>query len=244
MTLCRHWMTRKIAAALACAVVFAMLIVHAAVTYSWDLSGYLSRCFSAPSEGAHGIDSCAPAGWLGGLVVYPLARLTTRIGAIVILSVLFLLSAYLTVWFWAGKAVRAGRRPSSGKGKKSTAEGIPADRVVPQYASPAPRQPMSQMQQPMPPQTAQAPYLGTEGGAVRPEVRQRPGVSLPDEAPQAPSAGYYAPRRINRSAGSGSYYLAASSCPGESAGRIYYRYFRFLLCDRVLPYGGPDRKQQ
>ena len=186
---------RKIAAALACAVVFAMLIVHAAVTYSWDLSGYLSRCFSAPSEGAHGIDSCAPAGWLGGLVVYPLARLTTRIGAIVILSVLFLLSAYLTVWFWAGKAVRAGRRPSSGKGKKSVAEGTPADRGAPQYASPAPRQPMPQMQQPMPPQTAQVPYPGTEGGAVRPEVRQRPWVSLPDEAPQAPSAGYYAPRQ-------------------------------------------------
>ncbi len=47
---------RKAAGAIAVAVICAMLIIHTAVTYSWNLGGYLSRCFRAPEEGAHGID--------------------------------------------------------------------------------------------------------------------------------------------------------------------------------------------
>lgn len=113
---------RKVAATLAVAVVCAMLIVHTAFTYSWDLSGYLSRCFRAPGEGAHGIDAATPAGWAGALLVYPLARLTTRIGALVIFSVLFLLFAYLSVYFWAGKSLPRRAKKTEGKAEKGRGE--------------------------------------------------------------------------------------------------------------------------
>lgn len=206
---------RKVAATLAVAVVCAMLIVHTAFTYSWDLSGYLSRCFRAPGEGAHGIDAATPAGWAGALLVYPLARLTTRIGALVIFSVLFLLFAYLSVYFWAGKSLPRRAKKTEGKAEKGRGEsalpgsGMPAggegtfsppvreNRVrsdgEPVYGTPWPngspaagqaRTPETDPSPAAPAEPYSAGQYGRREYAVRPEVRQRPGVTLPDGTPR------------------------------------------------------------
>ncbi|MFQ9738307.1 MAG: DNA translocase FtsK [Christensenellaceae bacterium] len=42
---------RKAAAAIAASVVFLMLILHIALTYKWELSGYISACFKAGKDG-------------------------------------------------------------------------------------------------------------------------------------------------------------------------------------------------
>lgn len=90
---------RKAAAAIAASVVFLMLILHIALTYKWELSGYISACFKA---GKDGIGTATAAGWTGAIFVYPLVKLTTRIGALIIFSALFLLGAYLSVCFVTG----------------------------------------------------------------------------------------------------------------------------------------------
>lgn len=51
---------RKAAGAIAVTVICAMLIIHTAVTYSWDLGGYLSRCFRAPEEAPTGLIRLRP----------------------------------------------------------------------------------------------------------------------------------------------------------------------------------------
>lgn len=193
---------RKAVAMIAAAVVCVMLILHTALTYSWELSGYISRCFNEASVGKHGVDTCTPAGWLGALVVYPLAKLTTRVGALVILSLLFLVFAYLSVYFLAGKLL-----PRRTAKKKKTPKGAPQPKAAPaapaKPAAPIPPQgqgapyPYANMQgapvnggapQPAAPgvysqpvgqaQPNPYPYAGTYVPTGGPEVRQRPGVSL------------------------------------------------------------------
>ena len=62
----------------------ALLILHGAITSSWEKSGYFSACFTA-AEG--GIKTCSPAGWLGGLIVGALFSVAGKAGAFVLLSV-------------------------------------------------------------------------------------------------------------------------------------------------------------
>ena len=186
---------RKAAAAIAASVVFLMLILHIALTYKWELSGYISACFKA---GKDGIGTATAAGWTGAIFVYPLVKLTTRIGALIIFSALFLLGAYLSVCFVTG----GGLWLRSKKEKKSPVKpetqakasapvsfgeaGYPygEDRILPRANEPSgqphERIPVSAnaadgrggayMQQPAAPYGA--PY------APAPEVRQRPGVML------------------------------------------------------------------
>ena len=221
---------RKAAGAIAVAVICAMLILHTAVTYSWDLGGYLSRCFRAPEEGAHGIDSSTPAGWVGGLIVYPLARFTTRIGALVILSALFLLFAYFSVYFWAGKALphRTKEKKPFGQAPERRSAQAPSGAVAQERYAAAPPESAGRRdgeydsryagaydgRRGMPAENAgvygnaydsgygvraqnassvpggrgyaqTAEYGEYDGSyAARPEVRQRPGVSLPDGTPR------------------------------------------------------------
>lgn len=198
---------RKAVAMISAAVVCAMLILHSALTYSWELSGYLTRCFRASSAGNHGIDSCTPAGWLGALLVFPIAKLTTKIGAIVIFTLLLLTFVYLSVFFLFGKSFprRAAKKPNAAKsasastGKRPAAPAAPAETMAQrgQYAYPA--QNMQGMpaaasepryaQPSVPPQgNVYPPYAGGYAGEYAvPEVRQRPGVSLPNDRGQAPA---------------------------------------------------------
>ena len=186
---------RKAAAAISASVVFLMLILHIALTYKWELSGYISACFKA---GKDGIGTATAAGWTGAIFVYPLVKLTTRIGALIIFSALFLLGAYLSVCFVTGGGLwlRSKKEKKSPVKSETQAKasapvsfgeaGYPygEDRILPRTNEPsgqsherisvsanaADGRGGAYMQQPAAPYGA--PY------APAPEVRQRPGVML------------------------------------------------------------------
>lgn len=80
----------------------ALLIVHGAVTVSWESTGYFSACFSV-AEG--GVKTCSPAGWTGGLIVGALFSVAGKAGAFVLLSVALLCFVAAAVKAVTGKSV-------------------------------------------------------------------------------------------------------------------------------------------
>lgn len=192
---------RKAAAMIVAAFVCVILIVHTALTYSWNLSGYISRCFKEAAAGNHGIDSCTPAGWTGALLVYPLVKLTTRVGALVILSVFFLLFAYLAVYFWAGKVLprRAGKKEKAANVQAAAPQPQKIEPTVPPVSPNMPYEPLGERNESRAPApvgadarfvssaasgqpAAYPPYADPYLAAAAPAVRQRPGVTLPNAA--------------------------------------------------------------
>ncbi|MBE7068522.1 MAG: hypothetical protein E7381_04390, partial [Clostridiales bacterium] len=84
---------RKATAFIVLATICVALLIHTALTYSWDMDGYLTACFRA-SENLNHATVC---GWLGALPVFALVSVTTRIGAIIIFALLAVFFVYLTV---------------------------------------------------------------------------------------------------------------------------------------------------
>ncbi|MBQ9728771.1 MAG: hypothetical protein IJV85_04160 [Clostridia bacterium] len=84
---------RKAGLCIALAIVFAALIVHTATTYSWNLKGYLSRCFKA----GEAFPKATATGIVGALIVLPVVSLLSKVGGLVLLSGLFLFTTYLAV---------------------------------------------------------------------------------------------------------------------------------------------------
>ncbi len=96
------------------AVAMLFMLFHAVTTRDFAMDGYgsyLSQCYTAAEAGYAGYTF---GGAISGLIVYPIARGTTFIGAYVIFSILFVLCAYL-----AFLAVRREYISAAGKGKKS-----------------------------------------------------------------------------------------------------------------------------
>ncbi len=83
---------RKIGVGIAFTLLFLALIVHTAVTYSWNMDGYLKKCFLSGED----FPKTAPCGWLGGLLVYAVASLITKVGGIIAFSLLAIFAGYAT----------------------------------------------------------------------------------------------------------------------------------------------------
>lgn len=83
---------RKAFAFIACTILSVAFIVHTATTYSWNLDGYISACYFAGGD----FPAATVTGWLGGILVFLLVKMTTRVGTIVVFSVLALFFGYLT----------------------------------------------------------------------------------------------------------------------------------------------------
>lgn len=172
--------SRKAVALLSASAVCLLLILHVALTYKWALSGYISACFSA---GKDGYFSSAVTGWIGGLIIYPVVKLTTRVGALIIFSALFLLCVYLSACVLTGGKFRLKFNAEKKKGqdagnRQSGAQTsqIPVQRET-VYPS-APRQEAFPSEPSrFPSYAGQAPTESYSGPV--PEVRQRPGVNLP-----------------------------------------------------------------
>jgi DNA segregation ATPase FtsK/SpoIIIE-like protein len=81
---------RKIFGCIVTALVCVAFVLHTALTYSWSKDGYLSSCFYAGEN----FPKCTVTGWVGGLFVYLLSTITSKVGAIVIFSLLALAFAY------------------------------------------------------------------------------------------------------------------------------------------------------
>ncbi len=163
---------RKLGVCVGMTLLFVALIVHTATTLTWDLNGYLKKCFVAGSN----FPKTTVCGVLGGLLVFGLSSLVSQIGAIVIFSLLTLLCGYF--------CYLAGRKKGEKKIKEEeTPQEQPAQTTQPvQPVS----QPAPQPQQPAP--IYQQPIYGGQAtdGYAMPTVTQRPGVSLGDNEPAKP----------------------------------------------------------
>lgn len=85
----------KTALAVSLVVFCAFLLFHSAVTRDYDLStygGYISACYENAVKGFSGYTF---GGVISAIVVYPFAKLTTYVGALIIFSLLTVASGYL-----------------------------------------------------------------------------------------------------------------------------------------------------
>lgn len=164
---------RRAGACIAVSVLLIGLIVHTAVTYTWQLDGYAAKCFYA-GEGVPTV-----TGWLGGLVVLALSCLMTKIGTLVLLSVFTAFCVYLTVLCF--------KNPTATVVQKS--EKRQAD--MPVYQIPVAMPVANDIAVSTPPVAEQQPVQDTY--YPREAVTQRPGVSLREteeytQRPQQPTA--------------------------------------------------------
>ncbi len=156
---------RSIGWAIACTALCATLVVQLAVTYSWSLKGYAKACFLSGED----FPKTAPAGWIGGMLIAATASGLSKIGAIVLFSLLTLGFGYVCARLLRRKAAPVQERVAEEEPQPLVEQPLPLP-STPQYAVP---------------QTGEAnPY-------ATPTVRQRPGVSLTDTNPQnRPSQGF------------------------------------------------------
>ena len=68
------------------------LIVHMVTTYAWESDSYLAECFNAGKN----FPEATVAGWAGGALVFMLSKLTTKVGALVVLSIFTVFFGYLS----------------------------------------------------------------------------------------------------------------------------------------------------
>ena len=153
---------RKVATCIAFAIICLALVVHTATTYSWDLNGYISACYFAGAD----FPKATPTGWLGGILVYLLLKLTTRAGTIVILSGFALFFGYMT-YSLIKKPVTEKTVQESEKANVATPVEIPMETPVLREVVPA--QPYS------------ADFAQPVNSAM-PSVTQQPAVSLDENA--------------------------------------------------------------
>ncbi len=149
---------RKAAWGIAFALLSVALVVHTAITYSWELEGYIGKCFYAGES----FPDATVTGWIGALVVFAVASLLSKVGALVLFSVLILFFTYLTIIF-----TRKGVEP-----KKQKEESVPSaytGQAV--YQQPVSIAPVIEPQKEVPTQP-----LNTAYNQAR--MDQRPGVSL------------------------------------------------------------------
>ncbi len=112
----------------ALAFVCAALVVHTALTLSWEREGYILACLNAGES----FPASTVSGWVGGIIVYSVSTILSMVGTIVLFSVLALLFGYL--------CASSLLKPSKKETKKiqKTVEQVPTVVKVPQ---PAPTQP-------------------------------------------------------------------------------------------------------
>ncbi len=161
----------------------ATLILHIALTYAWfEKTGYLSACFHAGEN----FPKATVCGWLGGVLAYAVASVTTKVGALIVYGIItvFLMYVCITV---------AGKQPKqpTEKPANSTAENM----EIPLYQQPTPQMPQQSEQMsvnaaenieriPMPG------YVSSESAEEKaqdandgytPTVEQRPGFTLRED---------------------------------------------------------------
>jgi len=139
---------RMLGLCVAVALTLLSLIVHTALTYSWSLDGYVKACFLAGTT----FPKATVCGALGGLIVFVIAKFTTQIGAIIILSLLLIFSVYLCVIMVKNPSVKAPKKETA----KESFDDKPADIPVEDIAEKS---------------------MPVEDGTYA-TVSQRPGVSL------------------------------------------------------------------
>ena len=152
---------KKLFAWICATLVALIMIIHIADTYSWDLKGYIARCFDS-AETFPGATIC---GFFGGIFAYLICSLLTKVGAIVILSLIAVFCGYKIYNKCKGKKLQLFEKRLT---EETTDEvGVAQPTEIPLY-------------QPTETPVFQ-PALQTEVS-----IRQQPAVQLTDEPIQQP----------------------------------------------------------
>ncbi len=154
---------RKLGWCVALAFIFASLIVHNALTYSWDKQGYLARCFASGES----FPDTAPCGFLGGLIVYCFFTIFSKIGGLVALAVVTCGCGYL--------CYLAVKNPSKAK-EKTQKEGYVAVEDIPMATVVEKKEPLSS------PVVRQRP-----GVSLDEQIEQKPSQGFSPFAAQTPA---------------------------------------------------------
>ena len=161
----------------------ALLIVHTATTYAWAAEGYVVECFNAGKN----FPAATVAGWAGGVLVFVLSKLTTKIGALVILSILTLFFGYLTYLSFKRKSGSEATAEISAQPERSAR---PVEIPLEQAANPTqpmqfaqPMQPAQPVQFTQPAQFTQPvqPEQSAYSSGFEASMPQRPAFTLSDE---------------------------------------------------------------
>ena len=169
------------------AIVCALLLTHAAMTYSFgsfDFS-YVNECFKQGNS----FLSATVFGWIGALLVFLLSSLTTKIGAIVVYSALVLFFGYLAF-------ISYKKRTTVKTGEETVQQ--PAPQVVPQTVETPTATHQEQPQPTEQPQVAQpAPqatgYDASAYGYGGESMPQRPAFTLGQEMPTQTGGNGFSP---------------------------------------------------
>ena len=171
---------RKLFLCCALLVVSAALIVHTALTYSWfDKNKYLAACFNAGEN----FPKATACGWLGGALVYAVAALTTKVGALIVYGIITAFLTYICITV-AGKQPKQPKQPNE-KPANPTAENT----EIPLYQQPMPCD-QPQGAQPIAQQTVQPTMQPQPAPVENSERIPMPGYSSPDNAQEELAGGY------------------------------------------------------
>ena len=122
---------RKAAVLAVCSVFFLLLIIQTAVTYSMPIEGYSAACFELGQE----FSTATLTGFIGGSLIFIIATLLTKIGTIVLFSLLFLFFAYLTLSAIGVKALLKRREAKAAEPKQDRSVSPTTQQSLPQQNS-------------------------------------------------------------------------------------------------------------
>lgn len=152
---------RKAATCITLSVVFLAFVLHTALTYNWESETYLQACFTAGQT----FPNTTVTGWIGGLIVFAFRELTTKIGALIIFSLLAIFCGYLAVLCIKSNAPKAASKAK-------------------------PQKPISAQPQPLPQPSMMQPN-GEELATT--QMPQTPNVHIPNAPYGQASQGGYSP---------------------------------------------------
>ena len=85
---------RKLFLCIALSIVFVSLVVHTVLTYSWfEKENYIAACFKAGEN----FPKTTVCGVVGGLLVYAVASLTTKVGALIVYGIIAAFFLYICI---------------------------------------------------------------------------------------------------------------------------------------------------
>ena len=98
------------------AVISFALVLQIVFTYSWKMENYATACFVAGET----LASSTILGWLGGVIISSVISTLGKIGALIVFSLLCLISVYVTALAWGKKSFTIRKNPKKANSKELT----------------------------------------------------------------------------------------------------------------------------
>lgn len=103
------------------AVVCLLVVVQTAVTYSWENAEYATACFNAGES----FSTATLLGWCGGLIISLFSTMMTKIGAMIVFSLVCLVAIYFVAMSLTGGKVFANVKKQPKTVEKATTASTP-----------------------------------------------------------------------------------------------------------------------